>query len=157
LFGRINYERIRDDAGRDWNLARMRHLLELIGRPQERLEVVHVAGTKGKGSTSVMIAGMLSAAGFKTGLFTSPHISVFEERMVVDERPPTPEQLVDLVNRLVEPVRTMDRLSERAGPTYFEVATALAWLYFLEQGADFAVLEVGLGGRLDATNVCRPA
>jgi len=75
---------------------------------------------------------------------------------VVDGQSPAPEHVVELVNRLVEPVEQMDRSSQGGGPTYFELATALAWLYFLDRGAEIAVLEVGLGGRLDATNVCRP-
>jgi dihydrofolate synthase / folylpolyglutamate synthase len=158
IFGRINYERIAGVAysADDGKLERMRRLLSLLGRPDERLPVVHIAGTKGKGSTSVMTAEILRAAGYRTGLFTSPHISAFEERMVVDGQKPTPEHLVDLVNRLIEPVEKMDASPGKGGPTYFELATALAWLYFLDRGATIAVLEVGLGGRLDATNVCRP-
>jgi dihydrofolate synthase / folylpolyglutamate synthase len=158
IFGRINYERVAAVAysADDGKLERMQRLLSLLGRPDERLPVVHVAGTKGKGSTSVMTAGILSAAGYRTGLFTSPHVAAFEERMVVDGERPTSEHMVDLVNRLVEPVEKMDGPAQGAGPTYFELATALAWLYFLDRGAEIAVLEVGLGGRLDATNVCRP-
>ena len=157
IFGRINYERVAGLAysADDGKLERMRRLLDLLGHPEERLPVVHIAGTKGKGSTSVMTAGILSAAGYRTGLFTSPHVSVFEERMVVNGQRPTPEHLVDLINRLLEPVETMDAAAAGGGPTYFELATALAWLYFLDQRAEVAVLEVGLGGRLDATNVCR--
>ncbi|HUE17932.1 MAG TPA: folylpolyglutamate synthase/dihydrofolate synthase family protein [Planctomycetaceae bacterium] len=158
IFGRINYERVAGVAysADDGKLERMRRLLSLLDRPDERLPVVHIAGTKGKGSTSVMIAEILSAAGYRTGLFTSPHVAAFEERMVVDGESPAPEQVVELVNRLVEPVERMDRSPQGGGPTYFELATALAWLYFLDRGAEVAVLEVGLGGRLDATNVCRP-
>jgi dihydrofolate synthase / folylpolyglutamate synthase len=158
IYGRINYERVAGVAysADDGKLERMRRLLALLDRPDERLPVVHIAGTKGKGSTSVMTAGILSAAGYRTGLFTSPHVAAFEERMVVNGQRPSPEHLVDLVNRLVEPVKEMDCSSPAGGPTYFELATALAWLYFLDQGAEIAVLEVGLGGRLDATNICRP-
>jgi dihydrofolate synthase/folylpolyglutamate synthase len=158
IFGRINYERVAGVAysADDAKLERMRRLLSLLGHPHERFPVVHVAGTKGKGSTSVMTAAILSAAGYRTGLFTSPHISAFEERMVVDGVRPEPGHMVELVNRLVEPVEIMDRHSQGGGPTYFELATALAWLYFVERHAEIAVLEVGLGGRLDATNVCRP-
>ncbi len=158
IFGRINYERVAGVAysADDGKLERMRRLLALLDRPDERLPAVHIAGTKGKGSTSVMTAGILSAAGYRTGLFTSPHVAAFEERMVVDGQPPTPNHIVDLANRLVGPVERMDAGSEGGGPTYFELATALAWLYFLDQKAEIAVLEVGLGGRLDATNICRP-
>ncbi|HEV3299618.1 MAG TPA: folylpolyglutamate synthase/dihydrofolate synthase family protein [Planctomycetaceae bacterium] len=158
LFGRINYERVTGIAfsSDDQKLVRMTRLLQQIGNPHEGLKVVHVAGTKGKGSTSVMAAAILTAAGYQTGLYTSPHVSAFEERMVVDGKPPSAAQFVDLVNRLIEPIEHMDRDSDGPGPTYFELATALAWLYFRDSGADLAVLEVGLGGRLDATNVCDP-
>jgi dihydrofolate synthase/folylpolyglutamate synthase len=158
IYGRINYERVAGVAysADDGKLERMRRLLALLDHPDERLPVVHIAGTKGKGSTSVMVAGILSAAGYRTGLFTSPHVAAFEERMVVDGQQPTRDHFVELVNRLVGPVERMDAGSEGGGPTYFELATALAWLYFLDQKAEIAVLEVGLGGRLDATNICRP-
>jgi dihydrofolate synthase/folylpolyglutamate synthase len=158
LFGRINYERVTGIAfsSDDRKLTRMTRLLDRIGNPHEGLKVVHIAGTKGKGSTSVMTAAILTASGYKTGLFTSPHVSSFEERMVVDGEPPSSNQFVDLVNRLIEPIEQMDRGSDGPGPTYFELATALAWLYFRDRRAEVAVLEVGLGGRLDATNVCEP-
>ncbi|HVV99056.1 MAG TPA: folylpolyglutamate synthase/dihydrofolate synthase family protein [Planctomycetaceae bacterium] len=158
LFGRINYERLHSQeytAG-DFKLDRMRRLLELLGNPHERLPAVHITGTKGKGSTAVMLAGVLSATGLRVGLFTSPHITHFEERMTVAGVRPSPEQVVALVNQLIEPVATLDQ-APGANPTYFEITTAMAWLYFVQQGADCVVLEVGLGGRLDATNVCNPA
>jgi dihydrofolate synthase/folylpolyglutamate synthase len=158
LFGRINYERITGIAfsSDDLKLDRMRRLLAEIGNPHQGFKIVHIAGTKGKGSTSAMTASILTAAGHKTGLYTSPHVTAFEERMVVDGAAPTHDHFVDLVNRLIEPIERMDRAPDGPGPTYFELATALAWLYFRDCAADLAVLEVGLGGRLDATNVCDP-
>ncbi|MEX2288232.1 MAG: folylpolyglutamate synthase/dihydrofolate synthase family protein [Planctomycetaceae bacterium] len=158
LFGRINYERLHSGSysTRDFKLERMRELLSLIGDPHERLPAVHIAGTKGKGSTAVMTAEVLSAAGYRTGLFTSPHISAFEERFRVDGASPGREELVALVNRLMPAIETLDAQSATMRPTYFEIATALAWMHFAESRADIAVLEVGLGGRLDATNLCRP-
>lgn len=158
LYARIDYERLRPGSytARDLKLERMRQLLNLLDRPQEKIPAVHIAGTKGKGSTAVMVAGILSAAGYRTGLFTSPHLSAFEERMVVDRVPPEKPELVELVNQLAGPVAEMDRGPEDQHPTFFEITTALAWLYFLRRRADVAVLEVGLGGRLDATNLCRP-
>ena len=158
LYGRINYERIDAQAysTSDFKLDRMRLLLSLIGSPHERIPAIHVAGTKGKGSTCSMIASVLAAAGHRAGLFISPHISVFEERMTVNGVQPTPAGLVDLVNRLLPTIAHMDGLPGQMQPTYFELATAMAWLYFEDQRADFAVLEVGMGGRLDSTNVCRP-
>lgn len=158
LYGRINYERLHSDAysAQDLKLDRMRWLLNLSGNPQDALPAVHVAGTKGKGSICAMVASILAAAEWKAGLYISPHISAFEERMTVNGRRPTPSELVDLVNRTREPVAEMDRLPQRMPPTYFEIATVLAWLYFLDREAQIAVLETGLGGRLDSTNVCQP-
>ena len=158
LFGRINYERIHSGSysTSDFKLDRMRQLLSLLSDPHECAPVVHVAGTKGKGSTAVMIAEMLGAAGYRVGLFTSPHISRFEERMTVEGIPPSPARLVELAERVAGPVSLMDRSPGPMDATYFEIATAMAWLYFAEKQVDLAVLEVGLGGRLDATNICNP-
>ena len=158
LFGRINYERVssKNFSADDFKLDRMRRLLSLLGDPHEQVLAIHIAGTKGKGSTAVMIAEILKAAGYRTGLFTSPHVAAFEERMQVDSALPSADQLVDLVNAVAEPVSEMDEMSGRMQPTYFELATALAWLHFTQQDVEYVVLEVGLGGRLDATNLCRP-
>ncbi|MEX1095925.1 MAG: folylpolyglutamate synthase/dihydrofolate synthase family protein [Planctomycetales bacterium] len=158
LYGRIDYERAQADAlsAGDFKLDRMARLLDLLGNPHERIPAVHVAGTKGKGSTAAMIASVLTAAGHRTGLFTSPHISAFEERMTVDGVSPGPEEVVDLVNRVAEAAERLDRLPGQMAPTYFELATAMAWLHFTRRGCGIVVLEVGLGGRLDATNLCRP-
>jgi dihydrofolate synthase/folylpolyglutamate synthase len=158
LFGRINYERAHVDtySTSDFKLERMQRLLELLDNPHLRLPAVHVAGTKGKGSTCNMIAAVLTAAGLRTGLYTSPHLVRFEERMTVDGVPPTPEELVQLANRVHGPVGELDQQPARMHPTYFEIATAMAWLDFERRGVDVAVLETGLGGRLDSTNLCRP-
>lgn len=158
LHARINYEA--DDAGkltaRGLKLDRMRKLLALVGDPHLARPAVHVAGTKGKGSTSVMIAEILSAAGLTVGLFTSPHVDAFEERMTVGGVPPEPAEFVALMNRLAGPIALLDAEDASMRPTYFEIATALGWLYFRDRQTDIDVLEVGLGGRLDSTNVCRP-
>lgn len=158
LYSRINYERLSGAAYTvdDFKLDRMREFLRRLGDPQESIPAVHVAGTKGKGSTAALIAGALTAAGYRTGLFTSPHISAFEERMAVDGRQPTPADLIDLINAVHQVVEALDATPGRMSPTYFEIATALAWTYFRNRKAQVAVLEVGLGGRLDATNLCRP-
>lgn len=158
LYGRIDYERVHalSCTASDFKLDRMRALLERLGNPHLRIPAVHVAGTKGKGSTCAVLSRVLTAAGYRTGLFISPHIHQFEERMSVDGQSPTPALLLDLVNRLRPIVAEFDRLPGRMQPTYFEIATALAWLDFESRGADIAVLEVGLGGRLDATNLCAP-
>lgn len=161
LQGRINFERtlIAPYNERQLKLDRMRTLLERLGQPDAGLKIVHVAGTKGKGSTSAMIAGILSAAGYRTGVFSSPHLERIEERFSVDGEPCTAEEFASLVDELRPIVAAMD--SEAAaigephgGPTYFECTTAIALLYFAQRQVDAAVLEVGLGGRLDSTNVC---
>ncbi len=158
LYGRINFERIHSDAytTSDFKLDRMRMLLERIGNPQERIPVVHVAGTKGKGSTCSMLAGVLTRAGYRTGLYTSPHLIRYEERFTVDGHLPSPQDVVALVNRIRPHVAEMDNLPSRLHPTYFEITTALAWMHFEERSVDIAVLETGLGGRLDSTNLCCP-
>ncbi|MDP1796261.1 MAG: folylpolyglutamate synthase/dihydrofolate synthase family protein [Planctomycetaceae bacterium] len=158
LYGRINFERIHSEAytAGDFKLDRMRLLLERIGNPPDRIPAVHVAGTKGKGSTCTMIASILTQAGYRTGLYTSPHLIRYEERFVVDGTQPEPHVVVDLVNRIRPHVAAMDRLPARMHPTYFEITTALAWMYFEDSGVELAVLETGLGGRLDCTNLCRP-
>jgi dihydrofolate synthase/folylpolyglutamate synthase len=198
LLERIDYERSRAmpyDPHR-LGLDRMRVLLGRLGRPDQGLPVVHVAGTKGKGSTSAMIAAALSAAGLRTGLFTSPHLDGVEERMRIDGQPCSPDDLVELIDLVRPAVETMDGGREEelqnakckmqnansgetaqsprpktqdprplipnpqslipSSPTYFEITTAMALLHFARQKARAAVLEVGLGGRLDATNVCAP-
>ena len=159
LLGRENYERWRTmpyDPAR-MGLERMRRLMAELGSPEETLPVIHVAGTKGKGSTSAMIAAMLSAAGLRTGLFTSPHLLRIEERIQIDGRP------IDEFDELLQAVRpAVERLDAETppgetGPTFFEIITAMAFVHFAQQKVQAAVMEVGLGGRLDSTNVCRPA
>jgi dihydrofolate synthase/folylpolyglutamate synthase len=164
LFGRINYESSErlPYRSRGLKLDRMRHLLDRLGNPQDRFPIVHVAGTKGKGSTSAMVASILSVAGYRTGLYTSPHLQDVEERMVVDDRPCTGDELTRLIRDLHPVVASMDTSAARKrdgdrGPTYFELTTAAALMHFARSAVDAAVLEVGLGGRLDSTNVCQPA
>ena len=129
-------------------LARIRALLDALGNPEQALKFVHVAGTNGKGSTSAMLAAILSAAGYRTGLYTSPHLVRFTERMSVDGTEIPDEVLVALTDRVLA---AADACGESC--TEFELMTALGLLYFAEARCDIAVLEVGLGGRLDSTNV----
>jgi dihydrofolate synthase / folylpolyglutamate synthase len=159
LFSRVNFERLSgtEYTADDFKLDRMRELLGRLGDPQESIPAVHIAGTKGKGSTAALVAQIVSAAGIRTALFTSPHISAFEERMAVDGVIPGQDELARLVDRVAGVVADLDKTPGQMSPTYFEIATAMAWLYFRERRAEIAVLEVGMGGRLDATNVCRPA
>ena len=158
LFGRLNYERMGSSkySTQDFKLSRMEELLNRLGNPQNRVPTIHVAGTKGKGSTSVMMAEMLSAAGYRVGLFTSPHVTRYEERILVNGQQLEPEELVELVSELSQVVVQMDQAENGLSPTFFELTTALAWMQFARQSVDFAVMEVGLGGRLDSTNVCSP-
>ncbi|MDQ3329458.1 MAG: bifunctional folylpolyglutamate synthase/dihydrofolate synthase [Planctomycetota bacterium] len=157
LLGRINYERNPSLAERQaFRLDRMRRLLAALGDPQERIPAVHIAGTKGKGSVAMMTAAALTAAGLRTGLYTSPHLVRFEERMRVDGETPSPAEFADLTSRVAAAVAELERDDESLAATYFEAATAMAWEFFARRGVEIAVLEVGLGGRLDATNVCRP-
>lgn len=158
LFGRLDYERTpqRAKSIQDFKLSRMQRLLEALGNPQQQIPAVHIAGTKGKGSTATMVARILEAAGYRTGLFTSPHMIRFEERMTVNGCQPTPAELVELVGRLQRVVASLEGDEELRNPTFFELSTALGWMFFQQQRVDFAVLEVGLGGRLDSTNICRP-
>ena len=163
LHGRINYEwtPASRSHSRSLNLDRMRALLELLGNPHERLSVIHVAGTKGKGSTATMISSVLTAAGYRAGLYTSPHLERLEERFVVDGQPATADELVELTSAVFPAIAALDgdtHPSDPAAtaPTFFEATTAMAFLHFLRRAVDIAVVEVGLGGRLDSTNVCRP-
>ncbi len=151
-YGRVNYEQ-RSPAPGDLKLDRMRALLRLLGDPQERLRIVHVAGSKGKGSTAALLAAVLGRAGYRTGLFTSPHLCRVEERIQVDDQPVSCEELTALLGD----VRAALARSPGLEPTFFEVATALGFLHFWRRRVGAAVIEVGLGGRFDSTNVCRPA
>lgn len=133
-------------------LERIRELLERLGRPQDRLKFVHVAGTNGKGSICAYLASILGAAGYRTGMFTSPYIERFEERIRVDGAMISPDELRDVTLAVREHAEAM---AEETGdhPTEFELMTAVALEHFARCGCDIVVLEVGLGGRLDSTNV----
>ncbi len=132
-----------------WGLRRVRTMLESVGRPHMAYRSVHVGGTNGKGSVAAMIASILSSAGHRVGLYTSPHLVDFGERIRIDGQPADEEMLVRGATRLRP-------LAEELGATFFEATTALAFLCFAEADVDFVVAEVGLGGRLDATNVLLP-
>jgi dihydrofolate synthase/folylpolyglutamate synthase len=153
-YGLINYEQ-RPPSADDFKLDRMRALAARLGDPQRRLRIVHVAGSKGKGSTSAMLAAVLRRAGHRTGLFTSPHLCRVEERFQVDGQPITPAELTTLLNEIHGDSEGLS--SPHPAWTFFEVATAVGFLHFVRRRVDAAVVEVGLGGRLDSTNVCDPA
>ncbi|MBN1590388.1 MAG: bifunctional folylpolyglutamate synthase/dihydrofolate synthase [Pirellulales bacterium] len=164
LLNRVNYERLPQVSysSRWFKLDRMHELLRRLNSPHRGIPVVHVAGTKGKGSSATMIATILTDAGYRTGLFTSPHLDRIEERFAVDGQPCRPGELVTLVETIKPVIEAMDREAAQTPnplegrPTYFEITTAMALLHFVRRAVDLAVLEVGLGGRLDSTNVCQP-
>ena len=138
-------------AGHKPGLSRTRTLLAALGDPHKTLKFVHVAGTNGKGSTAAMLASCLQAAGYRVGLFTSPFINRFNERIQINGEQIPDEALVELVERVRPAADAMTDI-----PTEFEIITALGMLWFAEQKCDIVVLEVGLGGTLDSTNVIDP-
>ena len=155
-YGRIDYERRQPRPG-DLKLDRMRALLRRLGDPHRRVRCVHVTGTKGKGSTSALLAAVLRAAGYRTGLFTSPHLTDVSERVQVDGVPITMAEIAARMSEVAAAVRELDAEGDPTrSPTFFEVITALGFLHFDCRRVDLAVLEVGLGGRFDSTNVCEP-
>ncbi|PWH17436.1 MAG: bifunctional folylpolyglutamate synthase/dihydrofolate synthase [Anaerolineae bacterium] len=152
LYSFVDYSLKKADqlAAANFDLERMRQLMKALGNPQQAYSTIHIAGTKGKGSVSALCASALKAAGRKTGLYTSPHLLDFCERIQVDGEPITHAELADLVEEIKPTVAAIPSL------TTFEITTALGFLYFARRKVDVAVIEVGLGGRLDATNVITP-
>ncbi|MBD2295832.1 bifunctional folylpolyglutamate synthase/dihydrofolate synthase [Anabaena sphaerica FACHB-251] len=135
--------------GVNLGLSRIVKLLANLDNPHHQVPVIHVAGTNGKGSVCAYLSSVLTEAGYRTGRYTSPHLVDWTERICVNEQPIEPESLSQLI---LQVQAAIDQNEE--SPTQFEVITAAAWLYFAQQKVDIAVVEVGLGGRLDATNVC---
>jgi dihydrofolate synthase/folylpolyglutamate synthase len=134
-------------------LETIRHLLHQIGDPQDMFRSILVTGTNGKGSTVAMVASILWAAGYKVGMFTSPHLSSFTERIMVNGKQIPQTDVVRIVGEIRLYVDEMARAPQLRCPTFFEITTAIAFKYFAEQEVDLAVIEVGMGGKLDATNV----
>jgi len=156
FFNRIDYERSIAMPYRSPELKfqRMTELLERLGNPHLQLRVIHVAGTKGKGSTCHFVESILRRGGYRTGLYTSPHLEKLGERFRIDNRIASDRDLQEQIAVLQPIVERMD--ADGNPPTFFELSTALAFHYFRQNAVDFAILEVGLGGRLDSTNICRP-
>ena len=154
----INYEKLAAPYDpRMWKLKRVDCLLELAGNPHHGGKFIHIAGTKGKGSTAAMVASVLKAAGFKVGLYTSPHLTSFRERIRINGEMISEEQVCDLITRLKPGIDELRKQSDDLGHiSFFDVYTTLGFLFFTEQKTDFSVLEVGMGGKLDATNVVNP-
>ena len=136
-----------------FKLERMKRLAALLEDPQRYARSIHIAGSKGKGSTASYVHSILGSAGFKTGLYTSPHLVSFRERIRINNELISEEDLSRILSNIKE---TIEAHMKDEMPTFFEVYTAIAYLYFKEKNVDFAVYEVGLGGRLDATNVIEP-
>jgi len=158
LFHFTDYERMHrvKKATSLFGLSRMNELLEWCGNPHLKLRAVHIAGTKGKGSTAAMIASILRQTGRKVGLYTSPHLTDIRERIDVNGMWIPEADVTRILNRLHPYLVVAERGGDTYAPTFFETFTVISFLYFLEQQVDVAVVEVGLGGRLDATNVLRP-
>ncbi|MCS6908142.1 MAG: folylpolyglutamate synthase/dihydrofolate synthase family protein [Anaerolineales bacterium] len=152
LYSFVDYSLTKADrlAQARFDLTRMAELLRRLGDPHLAYPLIHVAGTKGKGSVTAMCSSILYAAGYRTGMYTSPHLDDYAERIQVNGTPIPHAHLVELVERIKPHIEAVPRL------TTFEITTALAFLYFKEMGVEAAVIEVGLGGRLDATNVVVP-
>lgn len=160
LYGRINYERQTKVPSDGFRLDKMRQLLDRLGNPQSSYPAIHVAGTKGKGSVTTMVGSILTASGFRAGVYTSPHLEKINQRMAIAGTPITDAQLLDVLTQMQPTIEEMDQEAAQTNGnalTFFEITTAAAMFFFAQQSVDFAVLEVGLGGRLDSTNVCEPA
>ncbi len=136
-----------------FSLARMEKLLSLLGNPHKKIRTVHIAGTKGKGSTATMLAKMLEANGYKVGLYTSPHVISLLERIAVNSEMISEHKMLALLNRAYAAV---EKITATEPPSFFEFMTALAFMHFADEKVDIAVIETGLGGRLDSTNVINP-
>ncbi|MFH1612168.1 MAG: Mur ligase family protein, partial [bacterium] len=132
-------------------LDNITYLLNYLNNPHKNLKFIHIAGTNGKGSTSVFIYQILQQANFKVGLFTSPHLIDFRERIRINEKMISKKDVIRLVSFLEKKIKEL-----HLQPIFFEVITVLSFLYFQEKNVDFVVLETGLGGKLDATNVVNP-
>jgi len=155
LLNRTDYEKEKPPRYNTdmFSLARMEKLLSLLGNPHKKIRTVHIAGTKGKGSTATMLARMLEANGYKVGLYTSPHVINLHERIAVNSDMISEQKMLALLNRAYAPV---EKIAATDPPSFFEFMTALAFMHFADEKVDVAVIETGLGGRLDSTNVITP-
>ncbi|MCK4998739.1 MAG: bifunctional folylpolyglutamate synthase/dihydrofolate synthase [Anaerohalosphaera sp.] len=156
LFDRTDYEKqkVMRYNVTTFDLKRMESFLDELGNPHNKVPTVHIAGTKGKGSTATMLAKMLEANDFTVGLYTSPHVTTIHERIVVNSVLITDKEMVSLINRVRGCVEAFAEKDDAL--TFFEIMTAMAFMHFADKKADIAVIETGLGGRLDSTNVIKP-
>ena len=155
LYDFVDFEKMPGAAPERMDLAGITTLTEALGHPERHWKSVHVAGTKGKGSTAVMIASIFRESGRRVGLYTSPHLVSLRERIQVDGEPISEREFADLTER-TRPVIEGIRLRPEGMGSFFDILTAMAFVYFKERSVDLAVVECGLGGRLDSTNVIQP-
>jgi len=157
IYSFIDYEREPGPRTRTtYDLRRVEELLGRLGNPHLKARSVHIAGSKGKGSVAAMIASTLTTAGYSTGLYTSPHLHFYNERIRIDNRLISNDEIAALAQKLKPEVDEVNRKATYGRLTTFEVTTALGFMHFAQKAVDFQVIEVGLGGRLDATNVIQP-
>lgn len=151
----MNYINSVGRFGSNYGLKRTYRLLELLGEPQKKLKLVHIAGTNGKGSTTSMITAILMGMGYKVGMYTSPYLEEFEERIQINGKNIPKNKLTELINIVKEAV---DKVIKEGyeHPTEFEILTTVMYLYYYNEKVDYAIIEVGLGGELDSTNVITP-
>ena len=158
LFGLVDFERFVGPRSPrvKFSLDRMAALLQSLGDPHIKIPTVHIAGTKGKGSTTAMVTSVLSSQDYTTGMFISPHLHTFRERICINGKPISEDEFCSLVDEVWPNVEKISKVEEHGSVTLFETLTARAFLHFRRSEADFQVLEVGLGGRLDSTNLVSP-
>ena len=155
MYGFVDYEKLPGASPKRMNLDRIEALVEALDHPECHWPSVHVAGTKGKGSTASMIASIVHQSGYRVGLYTSPHLVSIRERIMVNGVPISEEEVSQLVDKM-RPVIEYTHQESEGFASSLDIMTALAFLYFKEQNVDLAVIESGLGGRLDSTNVIKP-
>lgn len=156
IYSFIDYERQVPRVRQTWDIRRVEDLFNRLGNPHLKSKTVHIAGSKGKGSVAAMTSSVLTAAGYRTGLYTSPHLHLYNERIRIDGNYITNEEIVALVDRIKPAVEAVNKEATYGNLTTFEVTTAIGFSYFADKKVDFQVIEVGLGGRLDATNIVKP-
>lgn len=158
LYKAIDYEKLINYQynASTFSLERMKKLLAYAGNPHRELPCIHITGTKGKGSTAIMISTILEHAGLTTGLFTSPHLIDIKERIQINHKKISAPEFTSILNDLRPYIQHLRETELSASPTFFEMLTAAGMLYFKKKRVEMAVLEVGLGGRLDSTNVILP-
>ncbi len=157
IYGHSNYEAVPKPHTEDnYDLRRVFEILGRLGNPQNKTKSLHITGTNGKGSTCAMLASVLTAAGYKTGLYTSPHLVTTRERFMINGRMISEEELADILTRIKPEIEEVNRHATYGKLTVFEILTVLGFVYFAENNCEVQVLEVGMGGKVDATNVIQP-